>query len=77
MWELVKNTELSLRLAAVANWDYAFRNEVIKYLGPLVSSPTISPRTAHIFSEDVGQFGDIARWLIEKHPASEFVNLPC
>lgn len=77
MWELVKSTDLSLRLAAVANWDYAFRNEVIKYPGPLVSSPTISPRTAHIFLEDIGQFGDVARWLVENHPASEFVNLPC
>lgn len=77
MWELVKSTDLSLRLAAVANWDYAFRNEVIKYPGPLVSSPIISPRTAHIFLEDIGQFGDVARWLVENHPASEFVNLPC
>lgn len=77
MWELVKNTDLSLRLAAVANWDYAFRNEIIKYPGPLTGSPSISPRTAHIFSEDVGQFGDVARWLIKDHPASEFVNLTC
>ncbi|CAN1606013.1 DUF2971 domain-containing protein [Pseudomonas mediterranea] len=77
IWELVKNTDVYLRLAAVANWDYAFRDEVIKYFGPLVGSPIISPRTAHIFSEDIGQFGDVARWLIEKHPASEFVNLSC
>lgn len=77
MWELVKNTDLSLRLAAVANWDYAFRNEVIKYPGPLVGSPTISPRTAHIFLEDIGQFGDVARWLVENHPASEIFNLSC
>lgn len=77
LWDLVKNTDLSLHLAAVANWDYAFRNETIKYPGPLISSPTISPRTAHIFSEDIGQFGDVARWLVENHPASAFVNLPC
>ena len=77
MWGLIRDTDLYLRLAAVANWDYAFRNEVIKYPGPLVGSPTISPRTAHIFSEDTGQFGDVARWLIEHHPASELVNLPC
>jgi len=77
MWELVKNTDISLRLAAVANWDYAFRNEIIKYPGPLTTSPSISPRTAHIFSEDIGQFGDAARWLIKDHPASEFVNLTC
>lgn len=77
MWELVKNTDLSLSLAAVANWDYAFRNEIIKYPGPLTGSPIISPRTAHIFSEDIGQFGDTARWLIKDHPASELVNLPC
>lgn len=77
VWGVVKDTEVSLCLAAVANWDYAFRNEVIKYPGPLVGSPTISPRTAHIFTEDNGQFGEVARWIVEKHPASEFVNLPC
>lgn len=77
IWSLIKNTDVSLCLAAVANWGYKFRNEIIKYPGPLISSPTISPRTAHIFSEDVGRFGDMARWMIENHPASEFVNLPC
>ncbi|CAN7209694.1 DUF2971 domain-containing protein [Pseudomonas sp. LjRoot71] len=77
MWELVKKSDISLLLAAVANWDYAFRSEIIKYPGPLTGSPTISPRTAHIFSEEPGQFGDVARWMIENHPASEFVNLPC
>ena len=77
MWELVKKSDVSLFMAAVANWDYAFRNEVIKYPGPLIGSPTISPRTAHIFSEEAGQFGDVARWVIKNHPASDFVNLPC
>jgi len=77
VWELVKHTDISLSLAAIANWNYAFRNEVIKYPGQLVGSPVITPRTAHIFLEDSGQFGDIARWIVEKHPASEFANLLC
>lgn len=77
IWGLVAATDISLSLAAVANWDYAFRNEVIKYPGKMVGSPIISARTAHIFTEDTGQFGEIARWLVDKHPASEFVNLRC
>ena len=77
LWGLVKTTNISLSLAAVANWDYSFRYESIKYRGPLIGSPTISPRTAHIFKDDPGQFGEMARWLIENHKMSEFVNKTC
>lgn len=78
IWTLVKDTHVSLGLAAVANWDYAFRSEPIKFSGTRNSmSPIISPRTAHIFSEQLGDLGDVARWTIENHPLSEFVNLPC
>ncbi len=77
IWGRVKNTNISLSLAAVANWDYAFRYEVIKYPGPLTSSPQITPRTAHIFKDDLGDFGDVARWLIENHEMSDFVNQKC
>lgn len=77
IWELVKGTNLSLNLAAISNWEYKFRGEMIKYPGPPNGNPTISPRTAHIFSEDTGQFGEMARWMLKNHPASEFVNLLC
>ena len=77
LWNLVKETNISLSLAAVANWDYSFRYDLIKYPGPLISSPTISPRTAHIFKDDPGQFGELARWLIENHKMSEIFNKTC
>jgi hypothetical protein len=77
VWGLVKNTDIELSLAAIANWDYAFRYELIKFKGPLVGSPVISPRTAHIFKDEGGQLGELARWAIEKHPMSEFVNHKC
>ena len=77
IWTKVKDTEIALSLAAVANWDYSFRYETIKYRGPLSGSPIITPRTAHIFKDEPGQFGEVARWLIENHRASEFVNRIC
>ncbi|MED7670229.1 DUF2971 domain-containing protein [Pseudomonas moraviensis subsp. stanleyae] len=77
LWGLVRNTNISLSLAAVANWDYSFRYELIKYPGPLTTSPIISPRTAHIFKDDPSQFGEMARWIIENHKMSAFVNKIC
>jgi hypothetical protein len=75
IWDLVKNTNISLSLAAIANWGYEFRNEIIKYDKPVSEmSPTISPRTAHIFSDLNGDFGEIARWLISNHKLSKVVN---
>ncbi|MCU1314912.1 MAG: hypothetical protein JWN63_234 [Candidatus Acidoferrum typicum] len=70
VWEMIKDTNISLSLAAVANWGYEFRKERAK-LGP---GPIISPRTAHIFSHLPNGLGDVARLLIEKHPMSQFVN---
>lgn len=77
LWELVKDTEASLSLAAVANWEYSFRYEPIKFEGKMIGSPMISPRTAHIFKDDKGEFGEVARWMIENHKMSEFVNKTC
>lgn len=77
LWELVKNTPISLSLAAVANWDYSFRNETIKHSGPLVGSPVISPRTASIFKDEPGELGQSARWIIENHPLSKHMNVLC
>ena len=73
IWELVKDMEhVSLYLDAVSNWQYRFRSEPIKLSGK--TSPYISPRTAHIFSEQEGIHGEMARWLLENHPLSEAVN---
>lgn len=77
IWSLVKDTHVALSLAAVANWDYSFRYETVKWAGQSVGKPSISPRTAHIFKDDPGELGEFARWLIDAHPMSEMVNLPC
>ena len=70
VWDTIKNTNISLSLAAVANWGYEFRKEQAK----LGANPIITPRTAHIFSHLPNGLGDVARLLIEKHPMSTFVN---
>ena len=73
VWQKVKGIDtLSLHLGAIPNWGYGFRKEPIKYIGS--SNPVMSPRTAHIFSEENGTHGQIARWSIDKHPLSEMVN---
>jgi hypothetical protein len=73
----VMDTNISLSLAAVDHAGFAFRQEIIKYGVPISKmSPVVSPRTAHIFSELKGTFGELARWMIEHHPASKIVNRP-
>lgn len=75
IYELVKDTRISLFLAAVANWNYMFRDELIKYNSPVSDkSPVLSPRTAHIFSEMNNDLGESARWMIKNHKHSEIVN---
>ena len=71
----IMNTKIGLSLAAVANEGFAFRSELIK-LGAPVSEfgPIVSPRTAHIFSGFKGTRGELANWLINKHPYSKMVN---
>ena len=56
----------------LSNWGYEFRREHVKLAG--MKNPIFSPRTAHIITNQKGTYGDIARWLIEKHPLSEMVN---
>ena len=73
IWELVKDMwDVSLYLDAVSNWEYEFRREAIKLAGN--ENLTLSPRTAHIFADQEGKYGDIARYLLEKHPLSGMVN---
>lgn len=75
IWELIKNTHISMFLAAVANWGYQFRDELIKYNVPISEkNPVLSPRTAHIFTHLDSEIGEMARWLVEKHKFSEIVN---
>lgn len=75
IWELVKETNISLSLAAVANWGYAFRPEPIKSNEPFpISNPIISPRTAHIFKDLPCELGEISRCMIRNHPLSVVAN---
>ena len=73
IWESVRDMEsVSLYLDAVSNWGYDFRSEPIQLRG--MKNPIVSPRTAHIFANQNGTYGEIARWLVEKHPLSGMAN---
>lgn len=75
IWELIKHTNISLSLSAISNRGYEFRNEQIKLNASYPEyQPMISPRTAHIFKDHQGQLGELAKWMIEKHPLSHVVN---
>lgn len=75
IYKKVKNTNIGLWLSAIANWGFTFRPEIIKLDKPVSEfSPAISPRTAHIFLDEPGDLGEIARWHIENHKLAEFVN---
>lgn len=71
----INNTNIELWLAAISNWGYNFRFEQVKCGCPLSEMPPIiSPRTAHIFKDLKGNFGDIARWMVDKHPMASMLN---
>ena len=71
----VKNTQIGVALSAVDNSGFGFRQEIVKYPEALgVMGPVVSPRTAHIWSAEKSALGDIARAMIDKHPASKIVN---
>ena len=73
IWDLVKNMpDTWLYLDAVSNWGYEFRSEPIKIPG--LQNPLVSPRTAHMFADEEGIFGDLARAILEKHPLSKMMN---
>lgn len=75
IWELLKNTKIAMSLAAISNWGYEFRNEIIKFNLPISEmSPVISPRTAHIFSAHSCSLGELARWAIKNGTMTEIVN---
>ena len=75
IWDLIKETNIALSLAAIANWEYDFRLERIKWDKPFPQvNPIISPRTAHIFEELSCPVGEAARWATKSHPMSGVVN---
>ena len=77
IYSAVKDTRIALALAAVEHRGYAFRQEQIKMAVPISeTSPWVTPRTAHIFSDMKSPFGEVARHLIEHHPMSKTVNKP-
>ena len=77
IYDAVKETRITLTLAAIDHRGYAFRREWIKLAAPVSEvSPILSPRTAHIFSHLTTPFGEVARYLIANHRMSKTVNKP-
>jgi len=77
IYETVKDTRITLALAAIDHRGYAFRRELIKMAVPVSEmNPWLTPRTAHIFSHLKTPLGEIARHLIANHPMSNTVNKP-
>ncbi len=75
IWNMIKETNISLSLSAIANWGYEFQPELIKINVPYPkANPMMSPRTAHIFKDYAGNLGEMARWLIENHKISDITN---
>lgn len=73
----LKETDIALSLAAVDHIGFAFREETVKMAAPYSKvGPWMSPRTAHIFSEQDSGRGEVARWLVENHAMSKLVNRP-
>jgi hypothetical protein len=77
IFQRVKNTHISLALAAISHAGYEFREERIKFNVPVSKMmPMVSPRTAHIFADAGGAFGELSRWMRDNHPLSRVVNRP-
>jgi len=75
IYHKLKNTNVALKIAALANWNYEFRDELIKHDVPVSEmSPYISPYTADIFLNEKGIIGDLARWAKSNHPLSKVVK---
>jgi len=75
IWNLVKDTNIALCHAAVGNWEYGFMREPIKFKGPLVGTPMVSPRTALMFIDEPGPLGEMARWVLASHPMMPLAGL--
>jgi len=71
----LKNTKVALKIAALANWNYEFREEPIKLNIPVSEmNPFVTPYTADIFLDDRGITGELARWTKSNHPLSPIVK---
>lgn len=76
IWEKIKHTNIELKLAALANNEFKFRYDIIKYNVPFPKmNPVINPRTAQIFLDEKGYLGEIAKYMYENHHMSRIVNL--
>ncbi|CAB3794528.1 hypothetical protein [Paraburkholderia fynbosensis] len=73
IFQLLHNTKIGLTLSAIDNVGYEFRQEITLYPGDF-RTPTISPRTAHIFAGTNSPFAGMARWMIKNHPSSKLVK---
>jgi hypothetical protein len=77
IYELIKDTNIGLLLAAIEHSGFAFRHERVKFNVPASQmQPMMSPRTAHIFNDGKSVRGEFAKWMVEKHPLSKIVNKP-
>jgi hypothetical protein len=78
IYDAVKETRITLALAAIDHRGYAFRRELIKLAAPAseFGGPYLTPRTAHVFSHLTTPLGQVARHLIANHPMSKTVNKP-
>ncbi|MVT83208.1 DUF2971 domain-containing protein [Pantoea agglomerans] len=71
----LKNTSVALKIAALANWNYEFRYELIKIDVPISEMPPlISPYNADIFLNEKGSLGDLARWAKQHHPLNPAIK---
>jgi hypothetical protein len=77
IYELIKDTDVGLLLAAIEHSGFTFRHERVKFNVPASRmQPMMSPRTAHIFNDGKSVRGEFAKWMVEKHPWSKIVNKP-
>lgn len=77
IYDAMKDTRITLTLAAIDHRGYAFRRELIKMAVPVSdTNPMVTPGTADIFSHLMSPTGDLARFMIASHPMSKTVNKP-
>ena len=76
IWEKIKHTNIELKLATLANNEFQFRYDIIKYNVPIIKmNPMVNPRTAQIFLDEKGFLGEMAKIMFERHHMTEVANL--
>lgn len=78
IFSFLRETHISLSLAAIDHSGFLFREEIVKFSRPAsqIGGIILSPRTANIFSDHPNQLGQFARFLLKEHPMSKIVNKP-